>query len=136
MCRTANLVASLFFLAASLAIGQEAQPTHPFPEDAFTTRDLVAWSYLQTPQPAPQPTPPPDDHLPRPDQQRISQPEALLFVGKVVKDSGTYTLQVSNSIYLLDGNVGAGNENQTVKVIGNQDKSSATIHVLRIERLP
>jgi len=44
------------------------------PEDAYTSRDLIAWSQLQTPQPAPQPLPPKDKQIPQPEQPRDQQP--------------------------------------------------------------
>src|ERR1700722_2311527 len=98
MNRMTKFFAAFCLLVGIAAFGQEVQSTHPFPEDAFSTQELVAWSHLQTPQPAPKPLPVPDAQVPRPDQQRASS-EAQLFVGKVVRDSGMYVLQVANSIY-------------------------------------
>lgn len=139
MCRMANTIPLIFLMLmiASLAFGQDAQPRHPSPEDAFSTRELIAWSYLQTPQPAPKPLPIPDTQVTRGDQQRASQPDVQLFIGKVVREPGAYTLRASSSIYVLDGNIDPQAENQSVQILGRQDeKGSAIIHVLRIERLP
>jgi len=44
------------------------------PEDAYTSRDLIAWSQLQAPQPAPQPLPPKEKQVPQPEQPRDQQP--------------------------------------------------------------
>lgn len=124
------------FLISALAPGQETQSAHPSPEEAFTSRELVAWSYLQTPQPAPQPAPPAENALPRPDQQRVSSPEVQLFIGTLRKDAGTYSLQVERSTYPLDGNVEARDADQTVQVVGHRDGNNGIIHVLKIARLP
>lgn len=159
MYRTTNLLAGLILALASVAVAQEAQLPNPqTPEDAMGTRQLIAWSSLQKPQPAPQPLPPPDTPIPQPgddqqakppsdphrDQAPAAQssehsPEAQSFTGKIVKDSGRgkYVLQVaSNTSYELEGEGDLNQyENQTVKVVGNLDKASNTIHVVKIELL-
>ena len=131
-------ITTFFFLTILFAGAQDSPSTHtsPSPEDAFSTRELVAWSYMQTPQPAPKPLPLPDDQIAREDQQRISQSGAQLFIGKIVKDSGIYTLQASNATFALDGLVDARSENQNVRILGIQQKTAGgKIHVLRIELL-
>ncbi|MGH9495770.1 MAG: hypothetical protein ACRD3B_12290 [Candidatus Sulfotelmatobacter sp.] len=135
MKRTTNFSAGIFFFViAIVAFAQDLPATHPFPEDAFSTRDLVAWSHLQTPQPSPKPLPVPDGQAaPRPDQQRTSI-DAQLFVGKIIINSGTYALRVADSIYRLDGDVDSRVENQMVRVLGSRD-ANGTIHILKIERL-
>jgi hypothetical protein len=135
MYRTTMMIAILFSLTGAPVVlhGQDLQAAHPSPEDAFSTRELIAWTYLQTPQPAPKPLPPPDVQTPGADQSRAST-EPQLFVGKIVKDSGTYVLQVANVIYRLEGQIDSRAENQVVKVLGAQS-NRGTIRVLRIERL-
>jgi hypothetical protein len=128
-----KLIPAFFLVVATLAFAQDVQSSHPFPEDAFSTQELVAWSHLQTPQPAPKPLPVPEAQVPRPDQQRASA-ETQLFVGKVIKNSGAYLLQVETAIYRLDGDVDARDENQFVRILGSR-KTPGTILVVRIERL-
>lgn len=147
MKRRTNLLVGFLLAAAALAFGQESTPVPPqTPEDAFATQQLVAWTRLQKPQPAPQPLPPRDAQVPQPDQQdqqssdRQSPPDQAptqSFTGKIMKDGGKYVLKVaSNTTYELEnqGDV-APFENQTVKVIGNLDTGSNTIRVVKIELL-
>lgn len=159
MVRTTNLLAALVFALASLAVAQEPQLANPpTPEDAMQTRQLIAWSSLQKPQPAPQPLPPPDTPIPQPGDQPDQQAkppadshsdqspaaqstdhssETQSFTGKIVKDSGKYVLKVaSNTSYQLEGEGDLDQyENQSVKVVGKLDKATNTIHVLKIELL-
>lgn len=158
MHRTTNLLAGVVLALASFAVAQDAQPANPeTPEDAMQPRQLVAWSSLQKPQPAPQPLPPPDTPVPQPgdDQQAKPpanpqndqspaaaessdhSPAAQSFTGKIVKDSGKYVLKVaSNTSYQLEGEGDLDQyENQNVKVVGNLDKGTNTIHVVKIELL-
>lgn len=159
MYRTTNFLAGLVLFLAPLAVAQEPQLPNPqTPEDAMQTRQLVAWSSLQKPQPAPQPLPPPDTPLPQPGDQADQQakppadahsdqspaaqsgdhsPEAQSFTGKIVKDSGKYVLKVaSNTTYELEGEGDLNQyENQNVKVVGHLDKGTNTIHVVKIELL-
>jgi hypothetical protein len=147
MNRTTNYFAGFLLAMAPLAFGQEPQLTQQFPEDALATRQLVAWSRLQKPQPTPQPLPPRDTPLPQPDPQdqqakppadpHTQQTPTQSFTGKIVKDGGRYVLKVSsNSTYQLEtqGDV-KQYENQDVKVIGNLDSTSNTIRVVKIELL-
>jgi hypothetical protein len=147
MNRTTNCFAGFLLAVAPLAFGQEPQLTQQFPEDALATRQLVAWSRLQKPQPTPQPLPPRDTPLPQPDPQdqqakqpadpHTQQTPTQSFTGKIVKDGGRYVLKVaSNSTYQLDtkGDV-KQYENQDVKVIGSLDSASNTIRVVKIELL-
>jgi hypothetical protein len=156
MYRTTNLLAGLVLALASFAVAQDEPATLQTPEDAMQPRQLIAWSSLQKPQPAPQPLPPPDTPIPQPgdDQQAKPpadshtgqspaadsgdhSPAAQSFTGKIVKDSGKYVLKVaSNTSYELEGEGDLNQyENQTVKVVGNLDKATNTIHVVKIELL-
>ena len=69
MNRTTNLFAGLLLAATPLAFAQEPQAPPQSPEDAFVTQQLVAWTRVQKPQPAPQPLPPREPPVPQPDQQ-------------------------------------------------------------------
>jgi hypothetical protein len=149
MYRTTNFFAGMLLLAVSpLAFSQEPQlASPPVPEDALATEQLIAWSRLQKPQPAPQPLPPQDTPVPQPgqDQDQKSKPPAdpqtqqsptsQSFTGKIVKDAGKFVLQVSGSTtYQLDdqGDI-QQYENQTVKVVGSLEAGSSTIRVVKIE---
>lgn len=137
-----------FFLATiPMALSQQAQSSPQTPEDAFSTRELIAWSGLQKPQPAPQPLPPRDTPLPQPDQS-TDQPKspadpqqqespAQSFTGKILKDGSEYVLKsAGNTTYRLDEQQNAGQyENQSVKVTGTLDRATNSIHVVRIELL-
>src|SRR5256885_17199113 len=104
MDRMTNFLASLVATAAvSCAFGQEPVLNQQTPEDAFQTRDLIAWSSLQKPQPAPQPLPPRDTPIPQPGEQPDQQAKgpgnsqtepspADSFTGKIVKDGAEYAL--------------------------------------------
>ena len=150
MYRTTKLLAGFLLAMAPLAFGQDQQLAPQFPEDAWVTRQLVAWSRLQKPQPAPQPLPPRDTPIPQPDQQQEQQDQpkqpadpqqqqtpTQSFTGKIVKDDGKYVLKVSsNTTYQLDeqGDV-KQYENQDVKIVGTLDTASNTIRVVKIELL-
>jgi len=147
MNRTTKCCAGFLSAIAPLAIGQEPRLTPQFPEDALARQQLIAWSRLQKPQPAPQPLPPRDSPVPEPDQQgqparSQSDPQTLpaqtqSFTGKIVKDGGKYVLKVaSKSTFQLDEQGGVKQyEGQEVRVIGNLDKDSNTIRVVKIELL-
>lgn len=146
----ASLFAGFLLAITSLGFGQEPQPTPQVPEDALVIQQLIAWSRLQKPQPAPQPLPPRDTPAPQPDQQdqqgkqpvdpqapAQQTPTTQSFTGKIIKDGSKYVLKVaSNTTYELQeqGDV-SRYENQTVRVIGNLDTGSNTIRVVKIELL-
>jgi hypothetical protein len=151
MNRMTNCFAGFLLAVTPLAFGQEPQLTPQYPEDAFTSQQLIAWSRLQKPQPAPQPLPPRDTPIPQPDQQsqqmkpptdpQNQRPANQSFMGKIVKDRARYVLKVtSNNAYQLDAQDLKQQElkqyeGQDVKVIGNLDTASNTIHVVKIELL-
>jgi len=147
MNRTTNCLAGFLLAVGPLAFGQEPQLTPQFPENALASQQLIAWSRLQKPQPAPQPLPPRDTPIPQPDPQgqqaqqpadpQNQQTPTQSFTGKIVKDGGKYVLKVSsNNSYQLDVQSDVKQyENQDVKVIGNLDTVSNTIRVVKIELL-
>jgi len=70
MNRTTSLFANLLgLLVATTAVGQNPKPTPQFPEDIGASRQLIAWSWMQKPQPIPQPQPPRDTQIPQPGQR-------------------------------------------------------------------
>src|SRR5438552_18642557 len=145
MDRMANLLAGFLLTITPLAFGQEPQPAPQFPEDAMTTRQLIAWSRLQEPQPTPQPRPPRDNRIPQPGQQdqqgnQLPDPQTpqeqapvtpvtQAFSGKIIHDGNQYVLRVAGNIsYELEGSV-RQYEDQSVRVTGNLDKHNNPIHV-------
>lgn len=147
MNRTTNLFAGFLLAVTPLAFAQEPQTPPQSPEDAFVIQQLVAWTRVQKPQPAPQPLPPRETPVPQPDQQGKQPadpqtppeqtPTTQSFTGKILKDGNKYVLKVSgNTTYELQnaGDVGQY-ENQTVKVIGSVESGSNTIRVVKIELL-
>lgn len=129
---------------ATLSLAQEAAAKPQVPEDAFSTRELVAWSSLQKPHPTPQPLPPPDKPIPQQDRAAqtsagpaAQESPATSFIGKIVKESGSYVLKVATgTVFHLagEGDV-TPYENKSVKVLGDLDAATNTIHVNRIELL-
>ena len=143
--RRTKLLAMTLFTAAPLVLAQ--QPAPQTPEDAFTTRDLIAWSQLQKPQPVPQPLPADDARVPQPEQPRDQQSKppadahnqqqpAIRLTGKIVKDGGQYILQVASANYPLvsQGNL-AAYEARSVTVFGFFNTDTSTIHAVAIEIL-
>jgi hypothetical protein len=122
------------------------QPTPQTPEDAYTSRELIAWSQLQNPQPTPQPLPPPDTQIPQPEQPQDQQAKlpanpqnqqepAQSCAGEIIKDGNRYVLQTGdNTTYQLDANeILEIYANQNVKVVGNIDPHAKSIRVLKVE---
>lgn len=149
MKRTAFILASTLLVFASLPAlsAQEVQTDSRVPEDAFSTRQLIAWSGVQKPQPAPQPLPPRDSPVPQPDQppeQQANPPAdphnqqapAESFTGKILSVSGKFVLKTGKDTYGLDQQDGLEKyENQPVRVTGQLDASARTIHILKIDLL-
>ncbi len=145
MSRTKLLALSLF---AAVPLGLTAQQAAPHtPEDAFTTRDLIAWSHLQTPQPVPQPLPPDEARAPQPEHPRDQQSRppadphsqqqpAFRVTGTVLKDGGEYVLQVAHANYKLESPSDLGAyETRSVMVVGFFNSESTTIHAVMIQIL-
>jgi len=148
MNRMTGLFAGFLFAIAPLAFAQQPQAPQS-PEDVLVAQELVAWSRVQKPQPAPQPMPPGDTPVPEPGQQdqqgkqpaepqtQDQTPTTQSFTGKIVKNGDKFVLKVaSNTTYELReaGDV-SRYVNQSVRVIGNLDTSSNTIRVAKIELL-
>lgn len=145
MSRT-KLLGAVMCAMLSTALAQESNP--PTPEDALTIRELIAWSQLQTPQPAPQPLPPQESPVPQPEQPRDQQAkppadprrhqEPMLWLsGKIVRDGSRYLLQLtSNARYQLevDGDV-ARYESRNVSVFGPVNTERMAIRPLDVKLL-
>jgi len=141
------MLAALALAATPWVLAQQSQPNTQVPEDAFTTRQLIAWSGLQKPQPAPQPLPPRDTPVPQPDQptdQQATSPAdphsqqrpTESFTGRIVKDGGRYCLRSGSKTYQLSGQDGLQKyENQPVRVVGSLDSDTDTIRILKIDLL-
>jgi hypothetical protein len=71
MARTTTLLIPSLLLVSVAAFAQ--QPPPQTPEDAYTSRELIAWSQLQTPEPVPQPLSPKDKQIPQPEQPQDQQ---------------------------------------------------------------
>ncbi len=148
MNRTTNIFAGFLLLITPLALAQEGRPTPQFPEDALATQQLIAWTRMQKPQPAPQPLPPRDTPEPQPDQQgkqaadpqqtpSQQTPTSQSFSGRIVKDGNKYVLKAANNATYesQEQDVVQEYENQNVKVIGSIDAGTNTIRVVKIELL-
>ena len=73
MARTTTLLSCLLLIPLA-GLAQQSSPQTP--EDAYTSRELIAWSQLQMPQPAPQPLPPKEKQVPQPEQPQDQQPQS------------------------------------------------------------
>lgn len=144
MTRTTILFAMLALAVTPWVAAQQTQPNPQVPEDAFTARQLIAWSGLQKPQPSPQPLPPRDTPVPQPDQSSDQQANppgdhggqtpAESFTGKIVKSGDRYCLRSGSQTYQLSEQAGMQKyESESVRVTGNLDSSTGTIRVLKIE---
>jgi hypothetical protein len=146
MNRKTSLLVGLLLGVTPFLAGQEPQnqPAAQNVDDVLVSQDLIAWTRMQKPQPAPQPMPPQEKGVPEPGQQAAppadspSQDQAPTesFTGKIVKDAGTYILKVGKNTYQLDEQSNVKQyENQDVRVLGHLDSSSNTIRIVKIESL-
>jgi len=147
MYRMTTVLAGVLFGITSFSFSQQQQANPETPEDAFSTRQLIAWSQLQKPQPAPQPLPPRDTPIPQPNQPQDQQSKppadsqkerepAQSFTGKIVREDGKYVLKAENVVYQLEGQGGFQKyENQAVKIQGTLDTNTNTITVIKIDLL-
>jgi hypothetical protein len=143
MGRMTMLLSLCLLLVAPAAFPQ--QTNLQTPEDAYTSRDLIAWSHLQSPQPTPEPLPPRDARVPQPGQSEDQQAKlpgnpqnrqvpAQSYTGEVVKDGDRLVLKTENGTsYQLDGNALQPYENRNVIIIGSIEPGAISIQVLKIE---
>ena len=138
--REASLFSGVLLGLTPFLVGQEPHIEAIPSAEAPASRQLIAWSRLQKPQPVPQPLPPPDS---RPDPQPAQPPnpharqQTRTFTGKIVRDGEKYVLKVSsNTTYQLDEQSSAEQyQDKEVKIVGTVEPGSNTIHVVRIELL-
>jgi len=143
MGRMTTLIAFLLMLAPGAFPQQSTLRT---PEDAYTSRDLIAWSQLQKPQPTPQPLPPQNPSVPQPEQPQDQQAKlpadpqsqqepAQSYAGEIIKNGNRFVLQVQDSTtYQLEAYEALEvYENHIVKVVGNVRPRLRSIRVLKIE---
>lgn len=143
MGRMTTLIAFLWVLAPGAFPQQSTLQT---PEDAYTSRDLIAWSQLQKAQPTPQPLPPRNTPIPQPEQPQDQQAKlpadpqnqqepAQSYAGEIIKNGNGFVLQMQDSTrYQLDADeVLEAYENHSVRVVGNVGRQGRSIRVLKIE---
>jgi hypothetical protein len=147
MGRMTTLIAVLLLLAPG-AFPQQ-QSTLQTPEDAYTSRDLIAWSQLQKPQPAPQPLPPRNPSVPQPEQPQDQQAKlpadpqnqqepAQSYAGEIIKNGNGFVLQLQGSAtYQIEADEAIEvYANHRVRVVGNVRPHVRSIRVLKIEPSP
>jgi hypothetical protein len=138
-----TLIALLLLLAPG-TFPQQSKPQTP--EDAYTSRDLIAWSQLQTPQPTPQPLPPRNRSVPQPEQPQDQQAKlpadpqsqqepAQSYAGEIIRNGNRFVLQMQDkTTYQLETDgVLEVYENHSVRVMGNLRPQVKSIRVLKIE---
>ena len=143
MGRMTTLIALLLLLAPGAFPQQSTLQT---PEDAYTSRDLIAWSQLQKPQPAPQPLPPRNPSVPQPEQPQDQQAKlpadpqnqqepAQSYAGEIIKNGNGFVLQLQDSAtYQLEADEALEvYANHSVRVVGNVRPHGRSIRVLKIE---
>jgi hypothetical protein len=143
MGRMTTLIAFLLVLAPGAFPQQSTLQT---PEDAYTSRDLIAWSQLQKPQPTPQPLPPRYPSVPQPEQSQDQQAKlpadpqsqqepAQSYAGEIIKNGSRFVLQMQDSTtYQLEADeVLAVYQNHRVIVVGNVRLHVKSIRILKIE---
>lgn len=148
MYRVMGLLAGLALALTGRIVAQETRTNPQTPEDAFSTRQLIAWSSLQKPQPAPQPLPPRDTPIPQPDQPadqqakspaeaQAEQSPAESFTGKIVKEGAAYVLRgTNNTTYELAEQRDLEQfEDKNVRVTGTLEAGTHRIHVVKVELL-
>jgi hypothetical protein len=139
----ASLVLAILLVGLTVPVvfAQQPQPSPQLPNDV-AGQQLIAWSWMQKPQPAPQPMPPRDAPVAQTDQSKPNsdsqnqQVPTQMFTGKIVREGTRYVLKVaSNTAYQLDEQDLKQYENQDVRVIGTVDKERNMISVVKIELL-
>jgi hypothetical protein len=144
MNRKTSVFAGMLLGLAPLLLGQEVENglAPRSAEDLLRSQQLVAWSWLQSPRPVPQPLPPPDKSTPQPDPQtqqparpQTQQPmPSQNFTGKIVKTGEKFILKAGSTSYQLDDQNSAKRyEGKDVRIVGTLDAGGDTIHIAKIE---
>ena len=140
--KSRSATVSLPLILVASVFGQEPQirPSPALPENILGPQ-LIVWSRLQKPQPVPEPLPE-QQQQPRQQQPRQTgntqdqqQPSAQTFTGTIMKDGAKYILKESRGTsYQLDDQNGAKQyDGKHVKLVGNLDASTGTLHVSSIQ---
>jgi hypothetical protein len=140
------MFAGMLLVLTPFAVGQETQNHPRFSEDSLASQQLIAWTWMQKPQPTPQPLPPPDKGVAQPgqpanpqaqQQQALELAQSQTFTGKIVKDGDKYVLKsAGNTTYqLAEQNNAKQYGGQDVKIVGTLDAASNTIRITKIELL-
>lgn len=144
MGRMTTLLTLCLLMIVPRALPQQSAPQTP--EDAYTSRELIAWSQLQQPQPTPQPLPPRDTPVPQPeappDQQpklpanpQIQQQPTHSYIGKIIKDCDRYVLELADGAsFQLDADDLQQFENQNAKVVITLDPAANSVRIVTVER--
>lgn len=150
MDRKRSILTTAGFLLLSVSVfgqGTPIQPSPALPADQLGPQ-LVAWSQAQKPRPVPQPLPPPDRPEQQPEQQPDQQPPgqpangqvqqqptAQTFTGTILKDGSKWILKDSSgTTYQLDDQNNAKQyEGKQVKVVGNLEAKTNTLHIVSIQ---
>lgn len=148
-----KLITFLLFLTVGTLAFCQSQDIEPNPDSIYPVpqSQLIAWSQMQQPEPAQQDPQKPTVPDPKPDtqpepQQKPSAPEAqnhsqqpdqssqMTLTGMVVKVKNQFVLKAADGTYQLDNQAKAQPyEGKQVKVVGNLDASTKTLHVQSIE---
>jgi Protein of unknown function (DUF5818) len=140
--KTWMFVFSLLVLTPLLTAQEQIQSNRPSPDDSAAARQLVAWSWMQKPQPMPQPLPPPDNLPPAQKLSRSGNPQAhpqgatRSFVGEIVREGDRFVLRTSEgaSYPLSLQDDPKPYEGKKVQINTTLDPDN-TIHILKIEPL-
>lgn len=143
--KTSMLVPIGFLIALAAPVfgqGPQTQPSLALPAANVLGPQLIVWSQAQQPRPVPQPLPdPPEQQAQQPGQsanpQAQQQRATQTFIGTITKDDSKYVLEKSSgATYQLDNRDKAKQyEGKQVKIVGNLDANSNTLHIARIQEL-
>jgi len=122
-----------------MTYAQQPPSTH----DQLFSSDLIAWSFMQEPQPAQNPTPSQPDQPAHPrgastaTGSQSQAPTAQTFTGLINKEADSFVLKVSETTsYKLDNQSDVQQyEGKRVRVTGTLDESINLIHVDKIQPL-
>jgi hypothetical protein len=126
-------------VASPFALSQQVTP-EPLPGSVLGPQ-LVVWSQMQRPQPAPTPLPANQrqPELPQTQQQPIQQelPLDQTFAGTIAKDGNTYILKaLDNTAYPIDDQEKAKlYEGKQVRIAGILDAKANVLRISSIELL-
>jgi hypothetical protein len=147
--RETSLLAMISFVIALVAPvfgqGPQTQPSTALPAANVLGPQLIVWSQAQQPRPVPQPLPDPPEQQPAQQQpgqsansQAEQQPAAQIFIGTITRDGSKYVLKESDgTTYQLDDQGNAKQyEGKQVKIVGNLEANSNTLHISTIQELP